>query len=134
MTKNGAEFRLKLRRFGLSSAAIDAAWPDWWSEAAEASPSAAAELRFSLARKLGLDPRSLLDEDEQPRFVWHDEVAFKHLRTESEWEKAALGSFGVSVARLLLQAIPPSDAKLRGLQAADVRRGFAQNRAGHRCS
>ena len=43
-----------LQQLGLSDAAINAAWPEWWSEAAEPSPSASLDLRFSLARKLGL--------------------------------------------------------------------------------
>src|SRR5437588_12250307 len=65
--------RQKLLHLGLTRQAVDAAWPAWWSEEAEASASARVELRFSVARKLGLDPRSLLEDPSQPRFVWHDE-------------------------------------------------------------
>ncbi|GAA0695015.1 RHS repeat protein [Dyella marensis] len=48
MTENAADFKARLiRKAGLSEAAVNAAWPEWWSDAAEASPSASAELRFS---------------------------------------------------------------------------------------
>ncbi|MGH9462334.1 MAG: hypothetical protein ACRD1X_14025 [Vicinamibacteria bacterium] len=99
--------RARLRGFGFSKAALDAAWPYWWSSEADASTSARAELRFSLARKLGLDPRSLIDESAEPRFIWKDEARFKHLAGESEREKAGLTSFGVALGALLVAAAPP---------------------------
>jgi Zn-dependent peptidase ImmA (M78 family) len=103
--KTARQLRWSLRSLGLSDTAIEAAWPEWWSEAAEASTSAQSELRFSIARKLGLDPRSLLED--QPRFIWRDEAKFKRLTTESELERAALASFGISVGRALLSATAP---------------------------
>src|SRR3546814_1754744 len=82
MNESAADFKARLiRRTGLSESAITAAWPDWWSEAAEASPAAQAELRFSLARKLGLDARSLLGED-QPRFIWNDSTRSEEYTSE----------------------------------------------------
>lgn len=87
---------------GFSDPAIEAAWPSWWSEDAEASTSAQVELRFSLSRKLGLDPRALLENDE-PRFVWRD-AKFKRLSTESEVERAAMSSYGVSIGRVIIAA------------------------------
>ena len=102
--KNAKNLRWDLRSLGISEAAIEAAWPEWWSEAAEPSISAKSELRFSLARKLGLDPKSLLEDE--PRFVWNDEAKFKRLTTETEQERAAIVSFGASVGRILLSATP----------------------------
>lgn len=99
--------RLRLKKLGLSDRVVDAAWPRWWSDEAEASPSARVELRFSLARKLGLDPRSLLD-DTQPRFVWKDEARFKHLSAAGELDLAAITSFGKAVATILIGASPPA--------------------------
>src|SRR5437588_8568651 len=83
---------------------IKAAWPEWWSDAADASPSARLELRFSLARKLGLDARSLVDEEGVPRFVWRDEARFKNLSGESDLERAAIASFGRAVGAILIAA------------------------------
>jgi hypothetical protein len=117
----GNHFRKRLRRFGLSSAAINAAWPAWWSEAADASPSATAELHFSIARKLGLDPRSLLDDEAEPRFVWNDEAKFKNLLAETPLEQAAMASFAASIARVVLQAttataIPIGEVSAKGIR------------------
>ncbi len=94
----------RLRQAGISRAAIKAAWPSWWTDEAESSPSGRAELRFALARRLGLEPAPLLGE--RVEFVWNDEARFKHLSAEDEAQKAALTSFGMSVGRLLLRATP----------------------------
>ena len=94
-----------LRRAGLSKTAIDAAWPSWWTDEADSSLSGRAELRFALARRLGLDPQPLLGE--RVEFIWNDEARFKHLSTQDEKQKAALASFGLAVGRLLLRGTPP---------------------------
>jgi hypothetical protein len=104
---NAARLRQRLKNFGFSDPAIEAAWPMWWSEEADTSSSAKAELRFSLSRKLGLDPRSLLEDDGEPRFVWRDEARFKRLSGESEFEKAAITSFGVALGSVLISATAP---------------------------
>lgn len=104
MAESAADFKARLiRRTGLSPDAVAAAWPEWWSNEAEASPSASAELRFSLARKLGLDPRSLIAEDE-PRFIWNDEARFKGFTGESGRERPIISSFGTALSRMLLDA------------------------------
>ncbi len=108
--KTAQQLRWSLRSLGLSDAAIDAAWPEWWGDAAEASTSAQTELRFSIARKLGLDPRSMVEDE--PRFVWNDEAKFKRLTSETALERSALVSFGVSVGRALLSATPDVDLQL----------------------
>jgi hypothetical protein len=104
LTDEANHLRHRLKQIGLTDTVIRAAWPVWWSDDAEASASARAELRFSLARKLGLDPRSLLDDEGAPRFVWRDEARFKHLAGEGEMERAAITSFGTSVGNLLVNA------------------------------
>ncbi len=104
MTNETGRLRQRLKAIGLSDPAIEAAWPEWWSDAADPSPSARLELRFSVARKLGLDPRSLVDEEGIPRFVWRDEARFKHLSGESELERAAISSFGRALGSLLVSA------------------------------
>lgn len=100
----------RLRKAGFSRAAIRAAWPTWWSEEAGNTPSGRAELRFALARRLGLEPKPLLGE--RVEFVWNDEARFKHLSTHDEAQRATLTSFGISVGRLMLRATPsgPTDS------------------------
>lgn len=96
-------------------------WPRWWSYEAEASPSARAELRFSVARRLGLDPRSLLEQSEEPRFLWTDVARFKHLRGENDLELAGITSFGRAVAAVLLSATPGSPHDISGQSPAALR-------------
>jgi hypothetical protein len=127
LTNEESFLKRRLRQVGLSEAAIDAAWPIWWSNAAEASPSARAELRFSLARKLGLDPRTLLDDNEEPRFIWKTEARFKHLSGEGAHELAAITSFGRSIAATLLNATP-KEGELGGLGAAPLRKIILKNK------
>ena len=106
MTNESSRIRQRLKRLGLSEAAIEAAWPTWWSNDADYSPSARLELRFSLARKLGLDANSLVDEEGVPRFIWRDEARFKNLSGESELERSAISSFGRAVGSLIVAATP----------------------------
>ncbi len=106
--ENASQLRSRLKKLGLSDPAIKAAWPRWWSDEADSSVSARVDLRFSVARKLGLDPRSLLDDEQQPRFVWHDEARFKHLSGEGDLERSAITSFGKALGSVLITASPPS--------------------------
>lgn len=98
---NASQLKKRLKDVGLSDAAINAAWPDWWSDAASDSVSAQTELRFSVARKLGLDPHSLLEDSQEPRFIWRTEARFKHLLGEGELERSAITSFGTALGRFL---------------------------------
>ena len=120
MTTEAGRLKQQLKQLGLSDAAIDAAWPDWWSDSADPSPSARLELRFSLARKLGLDARSLVDEEGVPRFIWRDEARFKNLSGESDSERSAIGSFGRAFGSIIIGAasigqgaLPPDSIAIR---------------------
>ena len=118
--------RMRLKKLGLSARAIEAAWPSWWSDEADTSESARVELGFSVARKLGIDPRSLLD-DEQPRFVWRDEARFKHLSGEGVVELAAITSFGRALGSLLIAGSPPEMSTV-GFSATELRQTFLKTR------
>ena len=109
MTNEAGRIRQRLERLGLSDAAIEAAWPEWWSDDADSSPSARLELRFSLARKLGLDAHSLVNEEGVPRFIWRDEARFKNLSGESDLERAAISSFGRAIGSILVAATTGGD-------------------------
>lgn len=121
MNSNAMILRRRLRDIGLSDPALNAAWPMWWSDAAEVSPSAVTELRFSLVRKLGLDPRSLIEDKSTPRFIWRDEARFKHGTSEDQLEGSMITSFGTALANILISATPstgetlPNAASLRGM-------------------
>lgn len=91
-----------MRNAGFSKGAIEAAWPSWWRDELGESVSGRAELRFALAKRLGLSPQELLGD--KVRFLWTDSARFKHLTTETEQEKAALASFGMSIGKSLIGA------------------------------
>ena len=127
MNGESAKIRQRLKRVGLSDAAINAAWPEWWSDDAEPSISARLDLRFSIARKLGLDARSLVDEEGMPRFVWRDEARFKNLLTESELERAAIASFGKAIGSLVASTMTRSDHVLPA-DPSEIRRSILRVR------
>lgn len=115
---SAAKLRSELRRAGLSASAIDAAWPAWWNDDLSESPSARAELRFALARNLGLAPKPLLGE--RVEFVWKDKARFKHLGAETEADTQILSSFAMSVGRLLTRAAPAGQG-FAGISAEALR-------------
>ena len=117
--------RRGLRDAGFSKQAIDAAWPSWWSEELADDPSGRTELRFTLARRLGVSPKELLGE--RVRFVWNDEARFKHLSVQDAAHRAALASFGMTVGRALIRATEPGDT-LEGVSASELRLALLSDR------
>ena len=127
MTGNANQFKQKLKiATGLSDSAISAAWPQWWSSGADSSLSAQAELRFSLARKLGLDPRSVINDDDTPVFLGDDSAKFKNSRGDTVKEKLAITSFGLSLGRILLEGSEPKFS-IVGESAENLRSSMLQN-------
>ncbi|MYM22880.1 ImmA/IrrE family metallo-endopeptidase [Duganella sp. FT135W] len=126
MANNADEFRIRLAKStGLTDSAIRAAWPEWWSEAADASPSAQAELRFSLARNLGLDPVTVLD-DQFPKFIWDDSAKYKSFKGDDERDKPAITAFGKSVTRMLVKSVAQA-RPLVGMPASQLRQSILRN-------
>src|ERR1051326_5961574 len=102
MAISPGQLRRELRQAGIANAAIDAVWPDWWSDEAAQSASATAELTYTVARRLGLSPRTLFDGSAQ--FLWRDETKFKNLGTASEREQEIIAAFGSAVGRYPIRA------------------------------
>lgn len=128
MPNNAGQFKQMLfRTAGLSQSVVDAAWPEWWSDAAEGSASAQAELRFSVARKLGLDARTLLG-DSEPRFIWDDSAKYKNFTGDARTEGPAITAFGTSVGRILCSGTAGVDFSLRGMSAEALRQMTLSNR------
>ena len=117
----------EMRRAGFSKAVIDAAWPSWWTDESEASPSSRAELRFALSRRLGLSPKPLLGE--RVEFYWDDAARFKHLRVHDDRERATIASFGIALGRALIEATPaPAGLDWRSSTALSLRNSILRNR------
>lgn len=102
MALSAQQLRRELRRAGIANAAIDAVWPQWWSEDAGQSLSATAELTYTVARRLGLSPSALFDGS--TKFLWRDDTKFKNLGTSTERDQAILAAFAVAIARCALGA------------------------------
>ncbi len=122
MADDARALRSRLKGLGLTESAVRAAWPRWWTDDADGSLSARAELRFGLARRLGLDARSLFDDTELPTFRFTTEARFKHLSGENELELAGITSFGQAVATLATAALPAATQAVDALgSAAELR-------------
>lgn len=128
--KDGGEeigkLRSALRRAGYSSDSINAAWPRWWSEEKSASPEARAELKFALARFLGIEQNSL--SGERVEFVWNTGAKFKKLSFIAEHHRALLTSFCTSFGLLLIKATPHFRT-LEGIGPKRLRDAITYNRA-----
>jgi hypothetical protein len=74
-----------------------------------------------LARRLGLDPSSLLADDQEPRFAWREEARFKHLTSEDAVERDGIASFGRAVASAMAEAVPHPEIDLTGRPALELR-------------
>lgn len=116
--------RERLRQDGLSDRAVEAVWPTWWSADAERSPSATTELRFTVARRLGLSPAALFEAG--PQFVWRDDARFKNLGELNEHEAAVLASFCVGVGSHLIAAVDLESVSAPLPDAASLRNVILQ--------
>lgn len=115
----------RLRGTGLSTAAINAAWPSWWTDQLASEPSGQAELRFALARRLGVSPKSL--SGERVEFIWKRQAKFKSGPTPGAEIGPILTSFAISIGRSIAAAAPPM-ADLDSLTALDLRRMIMKDR------
>jgi hypothetical protein len=119
MVLSPTRLRRELRRAGIANAAIDAVWPQWWSDEAAGSLSATAELTYTVARRLGLSPRSLFDGTTE--FMWRDETKFKNLAAQTGQEAAALASFGIAVGQCAIEATGEVSGAIDQLSARALR-------------
>lgn len=125
--KSSRTLKADLRKAGLSDSAVQAAWPSWWTNDAESSLSAQTELRFALARKLGLSAPALIGD--RIDFVWRDEAKFKHLADVDEQHASAIASFAVAVGQLLIQATPAFSSRPVALSASSIRHSLLKTRS-----
>lgn len=104
-TRKTIDIKKALQNIGLSNSVINAAWPSWWEKAAENSNSALGELCFSISRKLGIDPTSLLNNSLEPKTLIGTDALFKNLKTSDEREANILSAFGVAIGKILIKSI-----------------------------
>ena len=102
-TRKTTDIKKALQNIGLSNSVINAAWPSWWEKAAENSNSALGELCFSISRKLGIDPTSLLNNSLEPKTLIGADALFKNLKTSDKREANILSAFGVAIGKILIK-------------------------------
>lgn len=89
---------------GLSQELVSAALPDWWTQDESASSSAKTMVSLLLARRLSLDPETLLDDNVPVGFLHTGPTKFKHMRLADGGRKQALVAFAQGVSRILFSA------------------------------
>jgi hypothetical protein len=89
----------RLQRAGYDKRHIRSALPSWWTPEAEKEPGALIELKASLARRLGLELSSLLNDQAELRIAVPRNTKYKLRReADSELLKPATGSLAAVAA------------------------------------
>ena len=115
----------QLRTAGLSDQAIKAAWPSWWSDELASELSGRAELRFALARRLGLSPKSL--SGDRVEFIWTKNAKIKNGANEDAANERILVAFAHAIGRTMTSATAtPQD--LNGLTPLKIRHLILKDR------
>lgn len=111
----------RLLDLGLSEELVDASIPDWWQTAEQGSPSARALVSMLLARRLSIDPETLLDDAVPVGFLHTGPTKFKHMRLADGVRRDALVAFAHGVTRILLSVADASPAPAVPANPLDLR-------------
>lgn len=113
----------RLTQAGFSKDLVQASLPDWWTAADAESLSGRTFVSLLLARRLSLDPSSLLDDNVPVGFLHTGPTKFKHLRLGPGLQREALTAYSQGVARLVLAARQEVDSRPVP-SASDLRRSL----------
>ncbi len=105
----------RLNKAGYDRRHVRAALPSWWSPEAEKEPGALLELKTALARRLGLQLSSLLDDRAQLQVAVPGNTKFK-LRRQADSDllkpaAASLGALAAVVSGATSHLRPPQDLR-----------------------
>jgi hypothetical protein len=118
MASEGPQVGRLLKRIGKAGFTVPFVrrqMPDWWSVETEAEPGALTDLKIMLARRLGLDLRSVLG-DGPITLALPDAVKFKRtVRVAEETPPEPFLAYCTAISRAVAAAMPPSS----GFPAAD---------------
>ncbi|MBB6560043.1 hypothetical protein HNP48_002715 [Acidovorax soli] len=101
----------KLLGIGLPQTLVDASIPDWWVPEDNDSLSARTLASLLLARRLNLDPQTLLDDGVPVGFLHTGPTKFKHMRLAEGPRRDALVGFSMGVGRILLSMLDSSSTR-----------------------
>lgn len=118
MTTKSDRLVARLIEAGFSEDLALASLPEWWTDDEQNSSSARTLVSLLLARRLSLDPETLLDEGSPIGFLSTGPAKFKHLRLAAGARRDALVAFAHGVSRILLSVSPAEQWPL----TADARR------------
>jgi Zn-dependent peptidase ImmA (M78 family) len=111
----------KLLGAGFSQDLVDASLPDWWNHEEQSSTSARTLVSLLLARRLSLDPATLLDDNLPLGFLHTGPTKFKHMRLAPGDRREALVAFSQGVSRILLSAVEQRGSHAIPTNAAEFR-------------
>ena len=115
------ELYRRLETAGISRTFVKkSALPSWWSDSLATSPDALAEAAIVLARRLGVDPNSIVSDAGPVTFRPLPNVKFKAAKGSTRGESENAARVAVQLAKLVLQGSPELTAK-RVPSAADLR-------------
>lgn len=110
MTKSADRLVDRLLDIGLSEELVDASLPEWWVPSDYASHSARTLASLMLARRLNIDPETLLDDGVPVGFLHTGPTKFKHMRLKGARRDALVG-FSMGVGRILLSMLDSRSAR-----------------------
>ncbi len=111
----------RLLDIGLSPELVDASMPEWWTPEDANSTSARTLASLLLARRLSLDPQSLLDDSVPVGFLHSGPIKFKHMRLAPGDRRDALVAFAQGVSRIVLSAMERTPAQQVPADARELR-------------
>lgn len=120
----------RLEEAGFAPELVKASLPAWWSSDEASSPSAQTLATLLLARRLSLDPTTLLDDSVPLGFLHAGPTKFKNIRLEAGFEKNALIAFGQGVARTI-GSVADADTEIEPASARDLRQSILASGRDH---
>ncbi len=114
----------RLLEAGLAKELVDASVPDWWAPQERDSSSARTLVALLLARRLSLDPETLLDDNVPIGFLHTGPTKFKHMRLAPGERLDALVGFARGVGRIVLSTLAPETTRPVPADPAELRRAI----------
>lgn len=109
---------------GLANELVEASLPDWWTPQEQSSSSARTMVALLLARRLSLDPETLLDDNVPIGFLHAGPTKFKHMRLGAGERLDALVGFARGVGRIVLSALAPETRRPVPADPMELRRAI----------
>ena len=111
---------------GFSQDFVRASLPDWW-DPDDTSSSAKTLVSLLLAKRLSLDPETLLDDGVPVGFLHTGNPKFKHMRLAPGARRDVLVAFAQGVSRIVLGELQDVPARLAPKDPAEIRNAILKS-------